>query len=192
MSDSYLQQAIEDAKDAALYFQDEIVESYLDGSGNADEDLYDYDNGDSYHHENYVDKSYSLLEAAELLDELSDYEETDEGLWFKQMPREAISTQAAYTYGNAVLALFRDLIERINDDDTLTDFFVDYEQIEDTVQAEWDAAEDKWKAEMEKTDDDETCFEEPFDVADETGVRKENVLGSIRTLIGEIINAFTG
>ena len=57
-----------------------------------------------------------LQEAAALLDELSKHEETDNGLWEGQEPREAIATQAAFTYGNAVYAEWTDLIKQINDD----------------------------------------------------------------------------
>jgi hypothetical protein len=114
---TYYQDAKEDARSTAENFLDEIIEQLL-ADGKASNDLNnDYHNGDAWHHEQHVDKSYTLTEAAELLDELSEYEETDWGLWQGQEPREAISTQAAYTYGNAVYALWHDLIEEINSDD---------------------------------------------------------------------------
>jgi hypothetical protein len=119
MSDTttYYQDAENDARDTAENFLDVIIEQLL-ADGKASNDLNnDYPDGDAWHHEQHVDKSYTLTEAAELLDELSDYEETDWGLWQGQDPREAISTQAAYTYGNAVYSLWHDLIEEINSDD---------------------------------------------------------------------------
>jgi hypothetical protein len=135
---NYYQAAKSDATDTVLNFQDEILDQLL-STGEASDDLYnDYPNGDSYHHESHVDKWYHLTEAAELLDELRDYEETDYGLWEGQAPRDAISTQAAFTYGNAVLSLWHDLIGEIND--AASDLIDDYDgQIAD---AEASAAED--------------------------------------------------
>jgi hypothetical protein len=115
----WLHDAKEDARDTARYFLDAIAERIKDGEEASNDLLNDYPDGDSYHHESHVDKEYDLQEAAALLDELADYEETDSGLWQGLEPRKAISCQAAYTYGNAVYSLFHDLIGEINDDDEL-------------------------------------------------------------------------
>lgn len=113
---NYLADARSDAAEMAASFADEIVEQITD-DGEASTDLYnDYHNADAYHHENHVDRSYDLIEAAALLDQLDDYEETDHGLWDGLEPRRAIGAQAAYTYGNAVYALWREIIEEINAD----------------------------------------------------------------------------
>lgn len=113
--EDYFESAKDDAKEAVANFQNEIVEQLID-KGEASDDLVNgYSGGDRYHHETHVDRSYSLLEAAHLLDQLSEWEEGDTGLWEGQLPREAISTQAAYTYGNAVYGMFKDLIETVND-----------------------------------------------------------------------------
>lgn len=110
----YRQDAASDAAETVRNFADEILEQLLD-TGEASNDLFnDYPNGDSWHHECHVDKDYNLQEAAELLDELYDFEETDNGLWEGLEPRQAIVTQAAYTYSNAVYSEWRDLIEEIN------------------------------------------------------------------------------
>lgn len=115
MSD-YYQDARDDAQETVLEYLDTIVEQ-LQENGEASDDLYnDYDNGDAWHHECHVDRDYNLSEAAELLDQLSEHTEEDSGLWMEQEPRRAIATQAAYTYGNAVYAGWRDLINRINDE----------------------------------------------------------------------------
>ena len=115
MRQNYRNEASDDAADSCENFISQIVEQIVD-NGKASDDLRnDYSGGGSYFHESYVDRSYLLKEAAELLDELDDYEETDSGLWEGQSPRDAISTQAAFTYGNAVASYFRDLIEEIND-----------------------------------------------------------------------------
>lgn len=113
---NYYQEAESDARETVREYQDTILEQ-LEDKGEASDDLYnDYGNGDSYHHECHVDKWYNLTEAAELLDELSAYEETDTGLWEGQEPRRAIGTQAAYTYGIAVYTFWSDLIKEINDE----------------------------------------------------------------------------
>lgn len=115
MSQNYRNEASDDAADFCENFIDQIVEQIVENGKASDDYNNDYSDGDSYFHESYVDRSYNLKEAAELLDELDDHEETDSGLWEGQSPRDAISTQAAFTYGNAVASYFRDLIEEIND-----------------------------------------------------------------------------
>ena len=112
----YQNQANSDAADTVGEYRDEILTQLME-KDEASTDLFnDYDGGDSWHHECHVDKYYDLLDAAELLEELYEHEETDSGLWESQQPREAIGTCAAYTYGNAVYSAWRDLIEEINDD----------------------------------------------------------------------------
>lgn len=111
----YREDARADAVSTVENYEDEIVEMLADDGKASDDLLNDYGSGDSYHHESHVDKFYDLTEAAELLDELSDYEETDSGLWQGLEPRRAIAAQAAYTYGNAVYSFFSDLIGEIND-----------------------------------------------------------------------------
>lgn len=112
--EDYLADARSDAADAVEHFEDEIVAQLVQHNKASDDMRNDYPGGDSYHHENYVDKMYSLIEAANLLDQLSNYEETDGGLWEGLEPREAVKAQAAFTYGNAVYSLWRELIEEIN------------------------------------------------------------------------------
>lgn len=105
----------EDALDMIEHFDSEIADE-LDGAGEASGMINDYSGGDEYHHENHVDRGYNLLEAATLLSQLSDHEETDSGLWDGLAPREAISAMAAYTYGNAVISDFVNLIDELNRD----------------------------------------------------------------------------
>lgn len=111
----YRKSAQDDAYNMAEYFAEQIAEQIAE-SGKASDDINnDYPHGDSYHHENNVDHYYDLQEAAELLDQLSDYEETDSGLWEGQEPRKAIATQAAFTYGQAVWEMWSDVIKEINE-----------------------------------------------------------------------------
>ncbi len=118
MTRQYLTDAQNDAKEAVEYYLDEVVEQLLDSGCAGTDMLNDYSDGDSYHHENHVDKSYRLTEAAELLEQLSRWEETDSGLWDRQDPRDA-STQAAFTYGTCVMSCWKALIEEINEDDQI-------------------------------------------------------------------------
>jgi len=147
---TYRQQADDDAKDMVEHFTDQIVEKLIE-EGEASDDLNnDYSGGDSYHHETHVDRSYSLLEAATLLDELDDFEETDSGLWEGQSPRDAIATQAAFTYGHAVYSMWNDYIEKINDDakETLDYFAEKNEELETRIsQLEGDEGTEDWTEE---------------------------------------------
>lgn len=112
---SYRDDAQREAWDTLVEFASEIAEQ-LGDNGAASNDLFnDYPDGDRYHHETHVDHEYDLSAAAQILDELSDFEETDSGLWEGLEPRRAISAQAAYTYGNAVLSSWYDLVDDLND-----------------------------------------------------------------------------
>lgn len=106
-----------DSLETIDHFEDEIIEQ-LEDKGEASDDLFnDYSNGDEYHHENHADKSYTLIEAAHLLSQLSEYEEGDSGLWEGiDDPEKAIEIKAAYTYGNAVMSDFQSMVSELNDD----------------------------------------------------------------------------
>jgi hypothetical protein len=111
----YWKDARSDACETADNFFDEIVENLVD-DGEASDDLNnDYSRGDEWHHSCHVDKSYDLYEAADLLRQLSEYRETDSGLWEGKDPEDAIEAQAAYTYAAAVYDAWRDLIKDINE-----------------------------------------------------------------------------
>ncbi len=121
----YGHDARDDAKETVLEFIDQIAEQ-LSEAAEASNDLYnDYPDGDGWHHENHVDKAYTLLEAANLLDQLSEHVEDDYGLWEGQPPIQAIATQAAFTYGNAVYDAWRELIDTINNE------YQDLDELED-------------------------------------------------------------
>lgn len=132
---NYRAEASSDADEMVRNFQETIVQMLLDDGEASDDINNDYSNGDAYHHETHVDRAYRLLEAAELLDQLDDYEEDDPGLWDGQDPRDAIATQAAYTYGNAVASMWSDRIRNINYD-------MDIQEIVDTFQAIEDPSDD--------------------------------------------------
>lgn len=104
--------AHEAARDAIEYLIDDIIPRLIETEGSAPTDIFEY--SEDYHHSSHVDKSYRLKDAAALLEDLSDYEETDSGLWEGQEPRDAISTMAAFTYGNTVASDFSDYMEMLN------------------------------------------------------------------------------
>lgn len=137
----YRQEAMDDARETANQYRGEILEKLQESGEASDNLLNDYRSGDSYHHESHVDKWYSLSDAADLINELSDHEETDSGLWEGKQPKEAIGTCAAFTYGNAVYSEWRDLIEEINQD--AEGIIDDYdEQINEAEIAEEEEGED--------------------------------------------------
>jgi hypothetical protein len=112
----YHAEVASDAWNAIENYVSDMVDHWRSSGEISDDLLNDYADGDSYHHENHVDNDYSLTEAATLLDQLSDHEETDSGLWHGLEPRRAIAAQAAYTYGNAVMSEWIDIIGSINDE----------------------------------------------------------------------------
>lgn len=115
--ENYGKNAYIDALDAVDNFIDEIVEMLGDKGEASDDLMNDYPGGDEYHHSNHTDKSYTLLESAQILDQLDDYTETDSGLWEGvSEPRRMLEIQAAYTYGRAVMSQWRDLIEDLNEE----------------------------------------------------------------------------
>ena len=69
---NYLREAADDAADTVRNFADEILEQLLDDGEASDDLLNDYPNGDAWHHECHVDKDYSLIDAATLIDQLMD------------------------------------------------------------------------------------------------------------------------
>ena len=114
---NYISEARSDAAATALEYIDTIMEFIKDGEDVSDDLLNEYVSGDAYHQESHVDRAYDLVEAATLLKELRDYKETNSDLWEGLEPEKAISAQAAYTYGNAVMGYWQEMIEYINDDE---------------------------------------------------------------------------
>ncbi len=110
--------ALENAWDMVDNFFDEILEQAVTNSASnaVSNDLFnDYAGGDSYHSENNQPQ-LGLLEAAEVLDQLDDYEESDWGLWEGvHDPRAAVEIQGSYTYANAVMHHWGEIIKEINE-----------------------------------------------------------------------------
>jgi hypothetical protein len=136
---NFTDEARQDAREMCLYFLSDIldmIENMEEGDTEIlSTDLFnDWSGGDEYHHENHIGwKEYTLLEAATLLDDLSDHIETDNGLWEGLEPRKAISAQAAWTYGNAVYVFWQQIIEAINtdiDEGIIHDALIDNQDIQ--------------------------------------------------------------
>jgi hypothetical protein len=114
---NWYKEALGDALDMMDNFEDEIIEQ-LNTTGEASDDVNnDYSGGDEYHNSSHVDRSYGLLESAHILSQLSDYEADDSGLWEGvDDPERALEVKVAYTYGNAVMGEFQDLIKELNEE----------------------------------------------------------------------------
>ena len=126
-TNNWYNKAQEDARDwIKEELMDTIIEKILAGEI-IDDDLLRGDGQDEYHHETHVDKEYDLAEAGELIDELNEYEETDTGIWQGCDFRRAASACAAYTYGNAVYAMAKEILDQIgeNSDDILEEIHQD-------------------------------------------------------------------
>lgn len=113
-----------DAKDILSDYIDEIAEMLID-DGKASTDLYnDYDGMDSRISES-DDYWRRPDEAIEVIDELSEFEEEDRGLWEGSSDySDILNAIAHYTYTNALYAEIESMIESINDaidSDTITE-----------------------------------------------------------------------
>jgi len=113
---TYYQLAEEDAKMLVTdYFMDEIIEQLMENGEASDDYNNDYRNGDGIFHEAIVDRDYSSNDAIELLSNLHEFEEDEYGLWEGLSWDRALTTIAAFTYGNAVHDKWTKLIEEINE-----------------------------------------------------------------------------
>ena len=166
-TENYRDNAESDARDCVSNFRDEIVEMLLNDGKASDDLLNDYPGGDCYHHESHTDKWYNLQEAAAVLDQLDEYEETDSGLWEGQDMKTALGTCAAFTYANAVYNSWNNLIESVNDEaDTIIDEFdTERSELEDAISDLTSEADD---AEADADDEEIEC-----DVADELNATAE-------------------
>ena len=104
-----------DAQDIISNYIEEIAKMLID-DGEASTDLYnDYYNMDSRISES-DDYWRNPEEAIETIDELSEFEEDDGGLWDRSSDyKDILSTIAHYTYTNALYHEIESMIESIND-----------------------------------------------------------------------------
>ena len=111
-TEDYRANADYDAREFIDNFTEEIIEE-LEAMMSNPMGVIDRDRAQTWLHEYITDREYDLLSAAQLLDQLSEHCESDSGLWQGQEPRDAISTQAAFTYRNAVYSIVRSYLENI-------------------------------------------------------------------------------
>lgn len=188
-TNNYRDEARSDACSTVENFRDEILDQLM-SDGQASDDLHnDYSNGDSYHHESHVDKWYNVAEAAAVLDQLDEYEETDSGLWDGQPMKEALSTCAAFTYGNAVLSEWADLIREINGqaEEIIDEFATEESDLEDEIESNENLAE-----EAENDEDDEDADEQAESYREEAAVAQgqlDTLTDRKREALEKMINA---
>lgn len=126
---NYEIKAKNDAKDFIKeHLIEQIIENFI-RSSETPTVLYKYKYNDESTYK-YSDEYYSPLEAVTLLDQLSDYEETDRGLFEDKDWRDMLSSIAAFTYKNAVMSFINDLLIEINE---INIQFVSDEVIEEIV-----------------------------------------------------------
>lgn len=127
---NHKQNAIDDAMSSVEDHIKEIAEYILDFSSVPTDAEGDLDGFEQYHHENHLG-DYGLLEAAEVLTELSEHEETDSGFWEGKSPKEALSTMAAYTYSAAVLHQTNAILKDLKDFQEIEDLIEEMDESED-------------------------------------------------------------
>jgi len=110
------------------HVKEEIIENFIRVSETPTQ-LYKYKFNDELTYR-FSDEDYSPLEAVTLLDQLSEYEETDRGLFEDKDWRDLLSGVAAFTYKNAVMSFIDDLLIEINGIDVR---FINDEVIEEIV-----------------------------------------------------------
>jgi hypothetical protein len=109
---NYQEDVEKEAKDFLAQHEDEFKEAIKEGK---DFDYNDIDGLDEWVHEELTDRSYSVTDAAFVIDN-SDNVETDRGLWEGQDMQEALQTQAAYTFSNDVFLRAREIFDEIKSD----------------------------------------------------------------------------
>lgn len=98
---------------ATIGLLDEIVAEVLEKKGPTDKvHNTDYPSGDI---RVPAIPTYSLWDAADVLEELNEFEETDSAYWEGKGVREALKIAASLTYRNAVRAHFTKIIDVLND-----------------------------------------------------------------------------
>ncbi len=112
---SWMSKAIKDAENLIKeYFIDEIVQAIVNGDEVSSDMYNDYANGDGIFHDIITDRYYHRSDAIDLIDELYEYEEEDSGIWEGLDWERVIQAKATYTYGNAVMSEWDDIITEIN------------------------------------------------------------------------------
>ena len=103
-----------DARELAVEFAREYKAAILDRFQSYGETTDPDEYSDSWLMESAEEPASSPADCVELLDELDEYEETDEGLWIGAKSwRDILRAIAYYTYQNAAGAFARDLLAEL-------------------------------------------------------------------------------
>lgn len=101
---------VAEVKDCLKDFIDEYTDSIVQQVKHGKTVIIDQDfylSASEYIHEKITHKfDLSISEAADLINTLEDYEETDEGLWQGERPSQAIRSMAAATFTKAFIHAF--------------------------------------------------------------------------------------
>ncbi len=163
----YIAEAKSNAQSTATLYFDNIMEQLLDNEELSDDLFNDYPRGDEHHNCYHVDSSgYSLKEATNLIYQLDEYEETDSGLWEGLECKEAVIAIAAYTYGNAIMSFWREIIKEIKEDpdvqdmvEILSEFKSRMEDEENPIPTYEEEGYEEWRATLHDYDYGETKTE---------------------------------
>lgn len=170
--------AEEEAKAAANYLYDDIVEAVLDAQGKTKkENIHQF--SDSYASESIGDSHYGLREAADLLEDLYEFEADDEGLWEGLKPRDAISVMAGETFRSAVESMFTDLMEEINDAVESPDIIWDFDEWLEQVKGQKGVLD--WSPDDEETEEFREGAEKIY---------KERLKSAVKEAVKEAIEAW--
>lgn len=110
---------VAEVTDCLAKFVDEYMESIVNLTRNGQPVFLHDDNFEGlseYIHERIEHKySLSTIEAAQLIDTLEGYQETDAGLWADEPPTTAIQSMAASTFSNAFINAFTTFAKALGD-----------------------------------------------------------------------------
>jgi hypothetical protein len=95
----------------AVDFIDEMLDEFIEAMQNEEDYFIDGDIDDRLF-ESVTDRAYTLSDATFVIENSSNVEE-DSGLWEGKDPREALETQAAFTFSNDVRSEIEEIYESI-------------------------------------------------------------------------------
>jgi hypothetical protein len=105
--------AIWDAKETVFSYLDEITNMLIDKGRASDDLVNDYPDGEIFHNEYHVDRSWSLSEANRILEQLNND-------FLQELTEDKdIIKQACSTYKNTVLHYWKELIFKINQNEDI-------------------------------------------------------------------------
>lgn len=180
MSDfkNYFKKLEGDAKDFLDYYFDDFLDDIKGGYGNDYHGMIDGNDGKLHDH---IDQELDLNEASDILDQCIN-EETDSGMWNGLPPREAISSQAFWSYKNDIL--YHEIPKQMK------------EKLEDILDEKGGKLEgleqeyDELKEELTNIDEDEEELEEKIETLSEEIDDLQEVIDNIEDFINKELNHY--